>query len=344
MRGTWILFGTLKLSLFFVFCIAKTINIKTCTKIEKYSMETEVQNGQYMCTDPFRIEGRPVFGGQIFSHVIGCALKEIEGYDVVTAQCIFQDKTDPDLPIIYRSTDESLGKTVKMVKVEVLQEKDGVEAVRAVGTVLMQKNKSVIMQEKKKYIETIVKTQINPLSEYFSPGTTDPQKIKKMQTVEKYMESILKSKDDFEAYMQTAHKIYSGADVFMLRNKKCPFSRCVGYKLRLPKGEAVSLPKKDELNRVYTYLSFISDEYLLESSLIGKGMCIVNTQYNILTLSHSISFNNCEDFKINRPFFYTMWVDSIQNNMANCSGMIVQGQKVYANIKQTGKIIALSRG
>ncbi|OAG30246.1 hypothetical protein NEIG_01266 [Nematocida sp. ERTm5] len=338
-----LVFVILKLSMFLALCISNPLDINSYIKLANYSMEADEQTGHYKCTVPFGLEGRPVFGGQIFSHIIGCALKETAGYEVISGDCVFKNKTDPVLPIVYKSSVEPLGKTVMVINIDVIQEVEGKEEVRAIGHVLLQKKKSAIISEKKKYIKTIHKSQKNSLSEYFKPRLSDKERIQSMQPAIKYMKKILRDKEDFNKYVEIAHKRCSGVDVYISQHKTCKFARCIGYQLHMEKEETPPLSEEEHLSQVYTYLSFISDEYLLETALTSVGLCIINTKYNILTLSHSVNFNNCEKFNLKEPFFYTMWIDSIQNNMARCSGMIIQNKVVYANIKQIGKIIPLSK-
>lgn len=325
----------------FVLSVANTLPINTYIKLKKYSMNEEPQDGKYMCDAPFGLSGRPVFGGQIFSHVLGCALKETEGYEIISGECLFKYKTDTSLPIIYRSTLENLGKTTKLVAVEAIQVIDQKEEIRATGSVLMQKKKSVMIKEKKTYIETITKKQEDALVDYFPEDLPDSERLKMMYTPKEYWRKYLRSKDEYEIYAKAAHKRYTDVDVYILPNKKCIYSRCFSYCLK--QKEINKIDEEEKLNEVYTALAFLSDEHLLETALISKGLCIVNKEYNILTLSHSVKFNNCEGFCMHRPFFYSMRIDSINNNIATCTGAIIQDNIVYANISQTGKIIALPK-
>ncbi|KAH9386742.1 uncharacterized protein NEMAJ01_1638 [Nematocida major] len=341
MHGTAFLLCFL-LSLCSVFCITRSTNINTYVKLEKYTMQGSAEDGSYICDSPYGLSGRPVFGGQIFSHIISCALKETEGYEVISGDCIFKDKTDKDFPIVYNSSVEALGSTIKLVRVEVLQEVGSVKKVRAVGSVLMHKKKAAIIQEGKKYIETISKAQSSQMLDYFEDAATDQEKLGRMKTSEEYWKGILKDEADYRKYIDTLHRVYSNIDIYMLSNKKNNFSRCIGYQLHR-KQESVGPEPEQTVARTWTILGFISDEYILETALMPEGLCIVNSKYNILTLTHSVKFNDCERFDLNRPFFYDVKIDSIHNNIATCTGRIIQDQIVYANVCQTGKIFALQK-
>ncbi|KAI5189400.1 hypothetical protein NEMIN01_0463 [Nematocida minor] len=329
-------------SLFFVFCLGETIN--TFIKLKKDPMNKEEADGKYMCETPFGLQGRPVFGGQIFSHIISCALKETENYEVISGDCVFKDKTEQSLPIIYKSTVEALGRTVKLVNVNVCQTVDGVEVVRAVGVVLMQKSKTAIQNEKKVFIETIAKRQKNTLQKYFSRGTPDREKIKQMKTPKVFWKEILNEKD-FKTYSDIIHDRYNSVDLYMLQDAKSPFARCIGYQMHPPAAPSThETTEVERINEIYKHISYISDENLLETALISQGLCIINSKYNILTISHSVKFNSCETFDLFQPFFYSIKIKSIENNIAMCSGKIVQNDTVYANIHQVGKIMMLPGG
>lgn len=330
----------LGMALFFLCCFAHD-TINTYTQITNNSMNRAKQKGEYLCQNPFGLKGRPVFGGQIFSHIIRCAVEETKDFEVISGDCIFKEQTYQEAPIRYKSTVTDLGKTFKIVKVDVLQKASSNERITAVGTVILQKSKEAFEREGKAYATAIENhLQKDMLLEYFEENTTDHQKISKMKTLKEF---LLDHKKNIEALdwnnIHTSREIYSDVEVRLLANKKDSFSRCIAYHVKSTEKASSMAQTQSNLSSIYTYIAFISDEYLLETALSSQGLEILSSPYNILTISHSIKYNDCKSFCLNSPFFYSVKIESIYNNIAVCKGTVIQNSTVYANISQIGKII-----
>ncbi|KAI5172637.1 hypothetical protein NEFER03_1693 [Nematocida sp. LUAm3] len=276
------------------------------------------------------IPNRPAFGGQLFSQMINCALSKNSGWKVSSANAIFLSPTITGKQIVYTIENTTqLGKTILMMDILATQQQD---------TVLREtvKCKIILTKETSDYKEIIRKRTENFLEEYglqaymksAESSEALPNTFLSLQDYTKYR------KFENNKYREDLYYTDKSQTVKVMDHPSDKSKRCVYFYFKDTPHSLVEINNKTTT----LLLSFLSDQYLLETAILIKDEDIVSLKYNILTTTHSINFFNLNEFNILKPFFFSIHVKSIEDNNALCTGELIQNGIVFATVYQNGVI------
>ncbi|KAI5185133.1 hypothetical protein NEHOM01_0638 [Nematocida homosporus] len=326
--------------------------ISKCTPVmDSKRMTYEDQDDlitRWFCSEELwsALSGRPVFGGQLFSHLIHCALKKYPTYTVFSSNCTFYLETKPDKKIVYEiETENRAGKQMIELGITGKQESENNEyQVTIRGTVLLHTGT--------KFTDLITKPATDHLEKYCKDnknnGTSSSDQIANPSTTtHKQVSNLIDLFDTPEVYAANKGMTPSTIRSQMCRfyAEKCvrlkglsddPWSRCILFDFsRQPRNQFF---QSDSSLAKILLLAFLSDDHILETAIISQNEDITSKIYNILTITHSIQFANLDAFEIHTPFFYSITVNHVINNMAYCTGQIIQNNQVIAYVCQNGAI------
>ncbi|KAI5190302.1 hypothetical protein NECID01_0894 [Nematocida sp. AWRm77] len=295
------------------------------------------------------LEGRPAYGGQLFSHLVKIAQLENPEWTVLSAQCIFEHPVCVSEPVHYTTTCKPIGKWIKHVYIEGKQKAplQGRSNPSTQDTVTVITGEvCVVKHAGEEYASFVTAHATRNLSTYFSGNAlaSDLTKLSLMESPDAYVEST------FEENTELQKEIYTRDEYITIKFMKHPtdaYRRCVSFtptEKLVEEARRFFLPELSEtVNKAVLansikclLLSFLSDELLLETATVSLKKGLASSSLNILSADHHVRFLDLQMFEIEKPFFYSMSIKEVVNNLAYCKGEIIQNGKVFAYIAQNG--------
>ncbi|OAG30167.1 hypothetical protein NEDG_01750 [Nematocida displodere] len=276
------------------------------------------------------VEGRPAYGGQLFTHLLNVALKEKPDFKVFTSECTFKKPASTQQTITYQIVkDIPIGTSLADVFIEGYQpNKDGDPELVVYGKTSMARG------SQRQHEEPVSLAAEDHLSEYFPRGLPDKEKMAQMLRPEEYVEKRFGTKGMTEERKTIYQKVVE-ADLRFLDLEGSKWKRCISF-TRHP--TSATNPSTSATKAKYIFLSFCSDAFLLETATMAVNEDITSKTLNILSVTHSVRFVDVDAFEMDQVFFFSITVHAVNNNTAYCTGNIIQNDRIIAYVSQNGVI------
>lgn len=355
------------LGYFFLFAYFAGNTFQTANKngyVPLGMLSLEKQDDAYICNGLWTYtEGRPAYGGQLFSHLVEIALLQYPGWRVLSATCTFNAGGDVTKAISYTVETETQGSRFRHLQITGKQHRPTTAQPASnpltAGATSAGEAKVVISG----WVELVndINDSFKPivdlagatdaLRDYFPglDGCSDAEKAKKMPDLDAYLAQTFEDNREVQKQLYSRHPyvnftLMAHPDTQRACRRRCllvsPGSQLIveladsiGVKLDEPAGPQKSLAER---GLTALLLSFFSDECLLETALLPVKQGLASSSVNILSVNHRISFLDLSNFDIHAPFFYVIDVKEVSDNLAYCTGEIIQEGRLYADISQRG--------